>query len=400
VWEEVLYPCMGCEIPLTFSGRSMQGESLCVNAPLMFTGELNEDADKITGTYSIRHTIFDGYKFDIPVILKVTCDDRNAKSNRIDIPTCDPFKCRGGRVVGPIWAESGERLELWWVWEWRWLPVPHFELLYFKPGAGEGPSQGLRVGQCHFQEGCSLAHYVAPDNNRNGKPDYFTKTLWSNWDFGYDDGVKGYLDQAVHIYDVCNDNYSLVLFLYHYPEGCNPPVSSDADVCSLKKECQGPYELYERRVIADPPLGPATEAIFDELLLELQGVDPNEIVMGGSPLELCDMEWDGDCDREDCQIVTATLGTCWEENGYFSLADVDADGCVTALDIDLMLGSREPELTGDGVVNLADLAVFVLHWSPDANGDWCSRADFDTSCAVDLFDLAVLAEYWLEDTTP
>jgi hypothetical protein len=47
-------------------------------------------------------------------------------------------------------------------------------------------------------------------------------------------------------------------------------------------------------------------------------------------------------------------------------------------------------------------AVFADHWMAQncKEPDWCDTADLDQSGEVDIFDLGILAEYWLEDTTP
>jgi len=133
-------------------------------------------------------------------------------------------------------------------------------------------------------------------------------------------------------------------------------------------------------------------------IYELHGVDPNTVVMGLSELEPCDVDLDGDCDVEDCWLVNSALDKCSKQSGYHPLADFNGDGCVTTSDIDFMLGPREPDLTGDGIVNLLDLGVLAAHWSPGVQGDWCRAADFDTSCVVDLLDLTVLAGHWLDES--
>ena len=81
-------------------------------------------------------------------------------------------------------------------------------------------------------------------------------------------------------------------------------------------------------------LGIQTEALFNDDLKELEasGVPPKEIRMEVTGGRLCDLNLDGVCDATDLAIFKASLGTCWKDDGYNSLADIDADGCVTTQD--------------------------------------------------------------------
>jgi peptidoglycan/xylan/chitin deacetylase (PgdA/CDA1 family) len=54
-----------------------------------------------------------------------------------------------------------------------------------------------------------------------------------------------------------------------------------------------------------------------------------------------------------------------------------------------------------GKVDFGAYAVLADHWMAKncTEPDWCDTADLDQNGDVDIFDLAVLAEYWLEGTT-
>ena len=72
-------------------------------------------------------------------------------------------------------------------------------------------------------------------------------------------------------------------------------------------------------------------------------------------------------------------------------SDMDADGIGDACDL-------LPDLTNEGDVTLADFALFAAEWgsSPCMAPDYCNAADFDKSGAVDMVDLAVVMEAWLQ----
>jgi hypothetical protein len=65
-------------------------------------------------------------------------------------------------------------------------------------------------------------------------------------------------------------------------------------------------------------------------------------------------------------------------------------------------GAPEPnqpgDLTGDGVVNFRDFAVFAVRWLELGCGepDWCQGADLDKNGVVDFSDLYIFVENWLE----
>ncbi len=53
-------------------------------------------------------------------------------------------------------------------------------------------------------------------------------------------------------------------------------------------------------------------------------------------------------------------------------------------------------------VDFADFAVLAVHWMSQncTETNWCERADVDKSGGVDIFDLYIFAEHWLEGAEP
>jgi hypothetical protein len=71
-------------------------------------------------------------------------------------------------------------------------------------------------------------------------------------------------------------------------------------------------------------------------------------------------------------------------------------------ELDLTYGPPigDPDISGNGSVNIADLAIMASHWQ-DICGeiDWCEGADLDFNSTVDANDLRALAESWLDGVT-
>jgi hypothetical protein len=84
-----------------------------------------------------------------------------------------------------------------------------------------------------------------------------------------------------------------------------------------------------------------------------------------------------------------------------------SDGTWSAGTEDLMFDATvdvviQGDLDYDGVVDLADLALFSPHWLRDdcVAPDWCDGADINKDGPVDFADLAILANHWLEGVNP
>jgi hypothetical protein len=70
----------------------------------------------------------------------------------------------------------------------------------------------------------------------------------------------------------------------------------------------------------------------------------------------------------------------------------------TLLDLGFLQGDSDIDCD----VDFADYAVLAVHWLNQncTETDWCDRADIDQSGEVDIFDLAVFADNWLQGTKP
>lgn len=66
-----------------------------------------------------------------------------------------------------------------------------------------------------------------------------------------------------------------------------------------------------------------------------------------STAQACDLDSSGACDSADEAILVGALGACVGSSNYLPLADVDADGCVTSADQELMFGPAAQSLQGD-----------------------------------------------------
>ena len=323
--------------------------------------------------YSCLTTEPDGYRAGT-ITLWRCCDSANAEWHEIEFPNVHWWE--PPRVLNIIEADSGERIELRWS---DWGTRGYYRLDYYSPWGKIG-----RVGQCHFIHGCNIGKFFAPDNNQNGKPDCFLLIVWDSWDYGDDDDKDGYLDRYRHVYDVCRDKYSRSHFKYEYV--CGPPVSSYPNFC--KSFCGDPPALSPNPVywqIVDPALGPESEALFDELLLELEKFDPTEIVMGRCLVHhLCDMDLDGDCDLMDYHIVENAIGMCLNEDSYNLLADIDGDGCVTESDLKLLFPTIPGDLDGDGDIDRNDLNILLTYRNQPASE--CPECDIDGDGIITVLD--------------
>lgn len=62
------------------------------------------------------------------------------------------------------------------------------------------------------------------------------------------------------------------------------------------------------------------------------------------------------------------------------------------------VGTRD--FNGDGIVNFADLALLASYWQQTGCNEpgWCEGSDLDTNGKVDVYDLLLFCNYWLERT--
>jgi hypothetical protein len=170
------------------------------------------------------------------------------------------FTTTGKKLV--IKAESGERLELNWTMDWlergRIIPRWLYALDYIRPDGRGGDLPAVRIGECHFSQGCNYGEFLAPDENGNGIPDLFARIVWDSWDYGNDNGVPGYLDHIRHVYIRETDTYIVTRYLCQYPAACRLPMSPPADVCRVSAACKPPYVLTGQERLESRRLHPSS----------------------------------------------------------------------------------------------------------------------------------------------
>lgn len=242
-------------------------------------------------------------------------------------PPCGP-----AGVLSPKWgqfgtkavleADSGEKMEL----ECVAAAVNWYRLSYTPSGGTKA-----RVGVCPFEAGCNTASFVhGGDKDKNGKPDCFLRTRWISRDYGENDNpnpwtheaVEGFLDWAESSFDAKSQNLTKTDYQFTYLVG--PPVHG----CLPATAPEGPLQ---NTIIVDPPLGPETEAFFDEVIGTLQLLPPGGPMAGADSLP-CDLDGNGVCDEVDFQVFADALGACRGDLQYLPTADVDLDGCVDSAD--------------------------------------------------------------------
>ena len=292
-------------------------------------------------------------------------------------------------------ADSGDTLQL------RCEPLlgigGAYQLFYTRLGG-----EPLRVGLCPFQGGCNTAEfYHSGDKNKNGKPDCFMKTTWKSADYDREDifnswtnecdPIENLLDWAVLIFNVNSNFLDKKSYKWQYAVG--PPVPFEAT-------CGGtapiPTGALVKSSSMDPPLGPETEAFFDEVIQRMALLPASQVPMGASIAKACDLDGDGDCDAFDALLFDDTVGTCDGHRAYDPRADVDQSGCTDARDRRYLFENDEDK---DGVPDGSDNCPATANpgqadWNANGLGDACEVnvmvGDLDNDRDVDRDDLAIL----------
>jgi tetratricopeptide (TPR) repeat protein len=297
------------------------------------------------------------------------------------------FSQPDGPVSDLIVAESGETLQVFWRSDQQ-----YYELIF----TGVGGTPRGRVGQCHFEGGVNTAYYWASDMNGNGSPDSFFQTRWTSIDGGDDDNENEKLDIVIHNYDVWRDKYSRILMELNY--ACEPPISKAPNFGNFF--CKPPWNISLQDTIIsliDPPLGPETEVLFDELLAERSILFPDQGMMVRSNILPCDFDFDGDCDSMDVPLAMQASGSCIGSTNYNPFADLNSDGCVTSTDFTALF--PENDLDGDGIDDTRDNCpahpnTDQLDSNGDGIGDACSMAKVCSSLGAErlkLLDLDIFS---------
>ena len=291
-------------------------------------------------------------------------------------------------------ADSGDRLHLRCE---NAGEVPAYKLYYTRPGGAP-----LRVGMCPFEAGCNEVEFFhSGDKNKNGKPDCFVKTVWRSADYNLDDAPNPWtgekdadnlLDHAVSIFTVSSNFLDKKTYKWKYAVG--PPVPFHATCKNAGAPI--PIGALVNSFSIDPPLGPETEAFFDEVMQRMALLPASQVPMGGSIAKACDLDGDGDCDAFDALLFDDTVGTCDGHRAYDPRADVDQSGCTDARDRRYLFENDED---GDGVPDGADNCPATANpgqadWNANGLGDACEVnvmvGDLDNDRDVDRDDLAIL----------
>jgi hypothetical protein len=85
-----------------------------------------------------------------------------------------------------------------------------------------------------------------------------------------------------------------------------------------------------------------------------------------------------------------------------SIYEFDEKNNTHSITVHQQLGCPKWDLDGDYRVNMEDFSILAGFWSHEgcSEPDWCSGIDFDHSGKIDILDVKMLAEHWLEGITP
>ncbi len=280
-------------------------------------------------------------------------DDPDTTEDIFNFGTCGPIGTKT-----PTWgsfgsksalvADSGEKLEL--KCEGPGGSLPSFHLYYTPPGGTP-----FRVGTCPFVEGCNNGSFsYAGKNSTTGNPKCFVRTFWRSRDYGANDlpnpwtragGVntsadEPVLDWAITNYNVVSNNLSKSDQEFKYNPAVTPkiPPVPNAKFCAQSPAIPAEGKFVKTVSLADPPLGPDTEAFFARVDQFLQDVGtPADPPMGENVSRLCDLNGDGVLDIADFQVLRQSFGSCTGQDNYNPVADLDGDDCVTFKDFRIFL---------------------------------------------------------------
>jgi hypothetical protein len=161
-------------------------------------------------------------------------------------------------------------------------------------------------------------------------------------------------------------------------EGCNPLKVPGFPVHSTET--------------IDPPLGPETEALFAEILAQLQQQTPEQWRNKGQwYYNACDLNEDSFCDAQDYIVATGLIGKCVADADYNIYVEFDGDGCITNIDVRDLFGDNWPPCAMDYDLDhdndgkdLAHLIELIVGGLPRAENEISSFSYFFglTNCNV------------------
>lgn len=174
---------------------------------------------------------------------------------------------------------------------------------FYLPGNGDAPKE---VGRCSFTGGLNSATvWYVPDADGNEKPEAFVKSEWTNVEPGTSRDCLNQESETdnernwwSYIFDVRNN----VTYAQCYEGGT-------------------PVDI--------PNMSPSTRDLPPVLPADVTGDSPMEVGPSRAP---CDLNFDYACDGTDFELMFQSMETCWGDNGYSILADLDLSGCVDSLD--------------------------------------------------------------------
>jgi len=148
------------------------------------------------------------------------------------------------------------------------------------------------------------------------------------------------LDWAITNYDVVSNNLTKSDQEFKYNPAVTPriPPVPNASFCSRIPPIPAEGRFVKTVRLADPPLGPDTEAFFARADLFLQDVGtPDSPPMAEGAVALGDINADGVIDSADFQALRQAFGACTGQDNYNPAADLDGDDCVNFKDLRVFL---------------------------------------------------------------
>jgi len=204
--------------------------------------------------------------------------------------SCPPVEFKGGLV-----DERGDRFQLF-------CASNNEFAFWYVPAVGSK----RQVGRCPWAGGRNEAEITQIVDHQDADAKCFLLSKWRSrepgiWPFGFQ-GEPLVIDWKVYQFDVQTER----LVLYHFTS-VDGPGGHFADKLIKKAENIDPLDFNPDPIPSEAPM------IFESH-------------------EPCDIDFDGDCDADDYEIVARTMGQCIDGDNYIEPADANLDGCVDETD--------------------------------------------------------------------